>query len=242
MAMVLKIGIAPCHIWYSSVMTSISWNISFILSTWQKIAPLSVLTFLLQGISSKLIIVLAGLNALIGGLMGINQSHFRTILAYSSITHLGWMCALLYVRNPTFTLTYFLIYVIVVTPLFILFIKSSIHRNSHAPSIINISPHITWIAPALLLSIGGLPPLTGFIPKWIAISILANINPVLLMILISGSIMNLYYYLNIVFSIILSSSKSIKLTESSSYKSLNLSYLTLASTSILFFAPLLFLL
>lgn len=49
----------------------------------------------------------------------------------------------------------------------------------------------------IILSLGGIPPLTGFIQKLLVINILLNNNSILLVILVSGSLINLFFYLNI---------------------------------------------
>lgn len=66
----------------------------------------------------------------------------------------------------------------------------------------------------LLLSLGGLPPLTGFAPKLITIILLTeSIKPVMFLLVV-GSVINLFFYLNISINIILSPSyeKQTKLT------------------------------
>ena len=202
-SLLMKIGIAPCHLWYPSVITSIAWMPALLLSTWQKLAPLSIISFILIKTSSWIIVSLARLNALIGGMIGINQTHLRTIIAYSSITHIGWIIALIYKNISIPTIIYFRLYVILVIPIFLLInrinAKTINQLNSRAKS--NNNQYI--IIPILLLSLGGLPPLTGFFPKWFAIYLISPSSFILLMSLIVGSLINLYYYLNITFSSIL---------------------------------------
>jgi len=48
-----------------------------------------------------------------------------------------------------------------------------------------------------LLSIGGLPPLLGFLPKLVALGVLLRYHPFAVLVLILGSLMNLGYYLRI---------------------------------------------
>lgn len=203
-SLLIKIGIAPCHFWYPSVITSINWLPALVLSTWQKLAPLSIISFLLIKTSPTLIIILARLNALTGGLIGINQSHLRTIIAYSSITHIGWMLALIYINISLPTIIYFIIYSILITPIFVILLK----LNRKTLSQINIRSfklkNQYILLPILFLSLGGLPPLTGFFPKWFTIYLIAPRSFILLIFLIAGSLINLYFYLNIVFSVILS--------------------------------------
>lgn len=60
---------------------------------------------------------------------------------------------------------------------------------------LNTRPAIIVITALILLSLGGLPPLLGFIPKWVAItSFNAPLTPIFL---IAGSLLNIFYYLNI---------------------------------------------
>jgi len=64
-----------------------------VLATWQKLAPIFLIGCLLEGDEkSGLILVavaLSCMSALAGGLGGLNQTQFRSLLAYSSIVHLG---------------------------------------------------------------------------------------------------------------------------------------------------------
>lgn len=199
-SLLIKIGIAPCHLWYPSVITSIAWIPALVLSTWQKIAPLSILSFILIKTSSWLIIVLARLNAAIGGMIGLNQTHLRTIIAYSSITHIGWILALVYRNMPIPTIIYFTIYALLIAPIFLLMYKINTKTLSQLNTRTINFKNQYLLLPLLFLSLGGLPPLTGFFPKWFSIYIISPNSYILLIFLILGSVINLYYYLNIIFS------------------------------------------
>ena len=203
-AILLKLGSVPCHFWYPSVIASVSWTSCLILSTWQKLAPLSILAFLLPQKNISFIIAMAGINALVGGIIGINQSQIRTIIAYSSIGHIGWILRLLAVFKPNASIIYFLVYSALITPLFI----SLWYFNIFSTKQINKIPsnrillHLTTVI--LLLSLGGLPPLTGFMPKLMTIILLTESIKITLFILVAGSVINLFFYLNIVINIIFS--------------------------------------
>ena len=234
-SLVLKIGIAPCHLWYPSVITSISWLSCLILSTWQKLAPLAIISFIITRSFSSTILILAAINALIGGAIGINQVHLRTIIAYSSITHIGWIISLAAINKFIPTILYFIIYSMLIAPIFFIFNKFSSSTRLDINKLISKAPILQILVPLLLLSLGGLPPLSGFIPKWITIEILANRNPYILIILITGAIINLYFYLNITFNMILTPS----LTEASNTKFYYFpsKYLIPLSSTILFSLP-----
>jgi len=117
-AIILKLGMAPFHFWFPPVMTSLSWISCTILATWQKLAPLIILAFLLNECAPFYIMTIAIINALLGGIIGINQSHLRTIIAYSSITHIGWISRILFIIKPLITITYYIIYCFIIIPLF----------------------------------------------------------------------------------------------------------------------------
>lgn len=203
-AIILKLGIAPFHFWFPSVITSISWIACTILATWQKLAPLIILSFILHNTTTSLIILVAVTNALLGGIIGINQSHLRTIIAYSSITHIGWIIRILYVLKPHLTIIYYIIYSSIIIPLFIIINFNNQKSNSQFNKINILSPIIQLVIPIMLLSLRGMPPLTGFIPKWLTIYTLCQESPLILIFMILGAIINIYFYINILFNSILS--------------------------------------
>nr|QGZ09984.1 NADH dehydrogenase subunit 2 [Eisenia nordenskioldi pallida] len=197
-SLLLKLGSVPCHFWYPSVMASISWASCLILSTWQKLAPISILAFLLSQKNMLFIMFAAGLSALLGGLMGMNQSQLRTIMAYSSIGHIGWMLSLISILKPAASITYFTVYVALITPLFMYMNYFNIQHISHMNISSSWNLTLCLLMLMLLMSLGGLPPLTGFMPKFMAIILLMESTKILALLLILGSLMNLFFYLNIV--------------------------------------------
>jgi len=86
----VKLGLAPFHQWVPNVASSLSWPNLLLLLTWQKLAPLALLVQYLNSLNTKFIILIAALSALLGGLGGLNQTQIRSILAFSSIGHIGW--------------------------------------------------------------------------------------------------------------------------------------------------------
>lgn len=196
-SLLLKLGAAPCHLWFPSVITSLSWINCFILSTWQKIAPLILLSF--SYISRRIpkqtaLIAISGTT--IGGIIGLNQTNLRTILAYSSIRHLGWIIILS--TTPTMCITYLALYFITVTPIFILITYSNIKTTTQINT--NQKSKSTYIILLLLIcSLAGIPPLTGFIPKLLAIYTIIPTNYIVILLILVGSFINLYFYLNVAF-------------------------------------------
>lgn len=199
--LIIKLGMAPCHFWFPSVIRRLSWTICLILTTWQKLVPLLIVFFLLNSIIYQLSLIPAALSRIIGGIGGLNQTQLRPLLAYSSIGHMGWIFAASFISASTSTI-YFLIYIIIISPI-ILIIKSISKKSpKEFSSLSKTSISSIYILILCILSLGGLPPLTGFFPKWITIEALITRNQWLLTsILIIGSLINLSYYLNIFFSV-----------------------------------------
>nr|YP_009988594.1 NADH dehydrogenase subunit 2 [Pharyngocirrus uchidai]QNM39905.1 NADH dehydrogenase subunit 2 [Pharyngocirrus uchidai] len=202
----LKLGMPPAHFWFPSVMAAMSWINCLLLSTWQKIAPLFIMVLAFSPLSRPIIFGLAGLAALVGGLGGLNQTQLRPLLAYSSMGHMGWMVAASMVSVNSMVL-YFASYIAISTPLMLPLHKFNSFSKAASSNILSIP--LPLLAPTLilLLSLGGLPPLMGFFPKWIVLqALVASASLMVLLSLILGSLMNLFYYLTVVFSISMSSS------------------------------------
>lgn len=206
-ALLLKLGAAPCHFWFPSTIASISWTNCLILCTWQKLGPLALIIFPFTNTYQikYITFLVARINAIIGGLIGINQAHIRTILAYSSITHIGWVIGGFTTNSTLIPILYFRIYSIIITPIFIILGSWKTLVFSQIPQIIINSLPASIIFSVTILSLGGLPPLTGFIPKWIIIILLRPTNWVLVLLLIVGRLINLYFYLNLTFNILTTS-------------------------------------
>lgn len=204
-AILIKLGIAPCHFWYPSVIASLSWINCLTLSTWQKLAPLTLLIITTYKTQSRFILaVTARINALVGGVLGINQTHLRPLLAYSSIGHIGWIVSMLSINKSAFCITYFLIYSIIVAPIFVIINMINSKTIKSIYNIFKINTIIAIMMVIAILSLAGIPPLTGFIPKLIVMLKLIETNYITLVFLLIGAYINLYYYLNITFNLILS--------------------------------------
>ena len=194
--LIIKLALSPCHFWFPSVINSLSWSICWILTTLQKIAPLFLFSQNFFYYNTALICIISALSALTGAVGGLKQTQLRSILAYSSIGHLGWLTASLSSSFLAFNL-YFLSYIIIISTIIYLINKD--FTRTALPSIFfyNNSKPILSLS---LLSLGGLPPLFGFFPKLFLLLVLTQNNFIFLpFILVVSSTINLYYYLKIIF-------------------------------------------
>nr|WNH22584.1 NADH dehydrogenase subunit 2 [Malacoctenus macropus] len=202
LALALKLGMAPLHAWLPDVIQGLNFTTGLIVSTWQKLAPLALL-LQIQAIPSNLILALGLLSTLIGGWGGLNQTQVRKILAYSSIAHLGWMTLVLQCA-PSLSLLALLTYVIMTTSAFLIFKFASAKTISMLSLAWPKSPILTVICPTILFSLGGLPPLTGFGPKWFIIFEFVKVNcPVTATVAALSALLSLYYYLRLCYAMAL---------------------------------------
>nr|YP_010501157.1 NADH dehydrogenase subunit 2 [Embiotoca lateralis]UXB59291.1 NADH dehydrogenase subunit 2 [Embiotoca lateralis] len=202
LALALKIGLAPMHAWLPEVLQGLDLTTGLVLSTWQKLAPFALL-LQIQPTNSTMLILLGLASTLVGGWGGLNQTQLRKILAYSSIAHLGWMTLILQF-SPSLTLLTLLTYIIMTFSTFLVFkLNDSTNINTLASSWTK-APALTSLAPLILLSLGGLPPLTGFMPKWMILQELTtqNLAPAATLAALTA-LLSLYFYLRLSYAMTL---------------------------------------
>nr|WGO57977.1 NADH dehydrogenase subunit 2 [Pseudophoraspis clavellata] len=206
--LLMKSGAAPMHWWFPSVMEGLSWVNCFILMTLQKMAPLMLMSYTIN--SNIFLTTIILISVMVGSIGGFNQTSIRKILTYSSINHMGWMLMAM-IMGENMWLLYFMIYslltlaiITIISPLHVSFINQIflIKENNKIMKFLLFSS---------LLSLGGLPPFLGFMPKWMIIQfMIINSSSTMVTIMIILSLITLYYYLRISYSafIILSTEPS----------------------------------
>nr|AEA37912.1 NADH dehydrogenase subunit 2 [Heteronotia planiceps] len=163
-AIMMKLAVAPAHLWYSEVLQGATMTTALVISTWQKIAPLTLLYLLINHLSTNTMLLLGLLSALLGGWTGLNQTQMRKIMAFSSISHMGWMMTALCLTPSLATLT-MITYMIMTTMMFTSLTMSSSKTLLDLGTSWTHSPMLLTTTMLTLLSLAGLPPLTGFMPK-----------------------------------------------------------------------------
>nr|YP_010492270.1 NADH dehydrogenase subunit 2 [Bassaricyon gabbii]ABG57109.1 NADH dehydrogenase subunit 2 [Bassaricyon gabbii]UWM94672.1 NADH dehydrogenase subunit 2 [Bassaricyon gabbii] len=199
-ALTMKLGLSPFHFWVPEVTQGVSLTSGMILLTWQKIAPLSILYQISPSINPNLLTAMAVMSMLIGGWGGLNQTQLRKILAYSSISHMGWMAAVT-MYNPTLMLLNLTVYITITLGMFMLFVHSTSTTTLSLSHTWNKSPLTASLILMLMLSLGGLPPLSGFIPKWMIIQELTKNDMIVLPTLMAmTALLNLYFYMRLTYA------------------------------------------
>nr|AES86254.1 NADH dehydrogenase subunit 2 [Tupaia belangeri]AES86267.1 NADH dehydrogenase subunit 2 [Tupaia belangeri]AES86280.1 NADH dehydrogenase subunit 2 [Tupaia belangeri] len=199
-ALLMKLGLAPFHFWVPEVTQGVHLKSGMILLTWQKLAPMCILCQITTSLDTKLTTITALASILIGGWGGLNQTQLRKIMAYSSIAHMGWMIAILPYSIPA-TILNLVIYILTTTAVFMILNLNNTTTTLSLSQLWNSTPFLTTMLMILLLSLGGLPPLTGFLPKWIIIQELTkNDNVILPTLMAMMALLNLYFYMRLIYS------------------------------------------
>lgn len=207
LSLIIKLGAAPFHFWFPNVIEGLTWINRLILMTWQKIAPIIIISY---SLFNNIITIIIIFSIIVGSIGGLNQTSLRKIITFSSINHIGWILTALFF-NERLWLLYFFIYRILNIRLIFLFHNIKIFYLNQIFSIFINSYLIKFIFLINFLSLGGLPPFLGFFPKWIIIQSLSNINQnFLILIIIIITLITLFFYLRISFSAFILNYENIK--------------------------------
>nr|YP_001994446.1 NADH dehydrogenase subunit 2 [Gonorynchus abbreviatus]BAG49372.1 NADH dehydrogenase subunit 2 [Gonorynchus abbreviatus] len=202
-ALAMKVGLAPMHLWLPDVLQGLDLTAGLVLSTWQKLAPFAILIQVAPTVHPMLLTIMGLASVLVGGWGGMNQTQLRKILAYSSIAHLGWMMVVIqYAADLAFFTL--IIYITMTSAAFLTFkMTSSMNIGTLALSWTKF-PVLAPLAAMTLLSLGGLPPLTGFMPKWLILEELAKQGLSLLAVVTAlSALLSLYFYLRLSYALTL---------------------------------------
>lgn len=209
-----KLGAAPFHMWLPDVYQGAPAPIALFISSAPKLAAFGMAYRLLEAgvgpLSSELQYVLAGLAALslvVGNLMAIAQVNLKRMLAYSTVSHIGFL--LMGVAGGGATgyssaMFYAVAYAIMSTAAFGVIVALS-RSGFEAESIDDfkgLNARNPWMAGLMLcamFSLAGIPPFLGF---WAKLAVLgAAVNGGLLWLVILGvisAVVGCFYYLRVV--------------------------------------------
>lgn len=177
-------------------MENIRWVNTIILISWQKIAPLILINFIIVNWIFYCSIIL---SSIISTIRVLNTTSLRKIIAYSSINHLRWIIIAI-LSSETIFFIYFIFYSFLSLTIIINFKLLNLFYLNQIFYLFNFK----WVNIYFsinILSLGGLPPLTGFIPKIIVINTsIFHLHILLPLLVIIFTLIILFTYLQISFS------------------------------------------
>nr|QYA70411.1 NADH dehydrogenase subunit 2 [Campylorhynchus zonatus]QYA70417.1 NADH dehydrogenase subunit 2 [Campylorhynchus zonatus]QYA70420.1 NADH dehydrogenase subunit 2 [Campylorhynchus zonatus]QYA70424.1 NADH dehydrogenase subunit 2 [Campylorhynchus zonatus]QYA70425.1 NADH dehydrogenase subunit 2 [Campylorhynchus zonatus] len=198
-ALAMKLGLVPFHFWFPEVLQGSPLSTGLLLSTIMKFPPITLLFMTSPSLNPTLLVTMALLSAALGGWMGLNQTQTRKILAFSSISHLGWM-AIIISYSPKLALLNFYLYALMTTTVFLSLNSMKALKLSTLMTTWAKAPTLNAMLMLTLLSLAGLPPLTGFLPKWLIIQELTKQEMAPAATIISLlSLLGLFFYLRLAY-------------------------------------------
>nr|ANH20462.1 NADH dehydrogenase subunit 2 [Pyrocephalus rubinus flammeus]ANH20463.1 NADH dehydrogenase subunit 2 [Pyrocephalus rubinus flammeus] len=198
-AISMKLGLVPFHFWFPEVLQGSSLMTSLLLATIMKFPPTVLLLLTSPSLNPALLSMLAIASAALGGWMGLNQTQIRKIMAFSSISHLGWMTIIL-IYNPKLTLITFYLYSLTTAAIFSALSAINSLKLTTLMTAWSKIPALSATLMLSLLSLAGLPPLTGFLPKWLIIQELTKQELTATATIIALlSLLGLFFYLRLAY-------------------------------------------
>nr|YP_008080445.1 NADH dehydrogenase subunit 2 [Chikila fulleri]ADR03257.1 NADH dehydrogenase subunit 2 [Chikila fulleri] len=205
-ALAMKLGLAPLHFWLPDVLQGLNLTTGLILSTWQKLAPMALIYIMYSSLNPYLMTTMAMISTMIGGWGGLNQTQLRKMMAYSSIAHLGWMMIIM-ISSPYLAMLNFTIYLIMTTAMFMMMKYMNSTKINQLSTSWTKTPMLATTSSLALLSLGGLPPTTGFIPKWLILNELTKqYTTTIATIMALLALLSLFFYLRLSYSLALTQS------------------------------------
>jgi NADH-quinone oxidoreductase subunit N len=209
-----KLGVAPFHQWVPDVYVGSPNMATAYLATVPKIAAYGMLfTLLVKGLSvysvqwSQILIILAVISIFIGNLVALVQKNIKRMLAYSTISHVGFVfLALAMTDNAGYAaaMYYVIIYVVMTVGAFgvILLLSQKGKDLQEIKELSGLSGKHPWLAfmmMIILFSMAGIPPFAGFTSKFLIVnSVVSHGYYVLAVYILIMSVVASFYYLKVI--------------------------------------------
>ena len=209
-----KLGAAPFHMWIPDVYQGASTPVTTFIASTSKLAAFGMAWRLLEtglGDLSQhwqlMLAVIAVLSMAIGNLVAIVQTNLKRMLAYSTISHMGYLLLGLSAAGPegyAAAMFYAICYALMGVAAFgvMLALTRAGFECEEIADLKGLNQKSPWMAFLMLLamfSLAGVPPLFGFWAKVLVLEAAIHANMLWLAIVgIVFAIVGLYYYLHVI--------------------------------------------
>lgn len=206
-----KVGAAPFHFWspdvYEGSPNITTGYMAAVVKFGGFFAFFKMFAFTFRGADDfwgPALMFLAVLTMFVGNLSALNQSKFKRLIAYSSITHVGYALLSILSGNIESLFVYLISYGFSIIALIAisLLIADEDDRISSYKGLGLKYPFVGLVGVIALLSLAGVPPLFGFVGKFMLFSDAFSHFPVLVIIAIVNSGIGIYYYLRTIITLL----------------------------------------
>ncbi|HOW77321.1 MAG TPA: NADH-quinone oxidoreductase subunit NuoN [Candidatus Competibacteraceae bacterium] len=209
-----KLGAVPFHMWLPDVYQGAPTSVTLYIGSAPKLAAFALVMRILvdglgtlQGDWQQMLIILAVLSIALGNLVAIAQTNIKRMLAYSTISHVGFLLLGILSGTPegyAASMFYTIVYVLMAVGAFGVVIMLS-RSGFEAENIDDFkglndrSPWLAFLMMMIMMSMAGVPFLVGFYAKWVVLQAVVNIGLVWLAIVgVVFSVIGAFYYLRVV--------------------------------------------
>ena len=217
-----KLGVVPFHMWVPDVYQGAPTAVTLLLGGAPKLAAFAiVLRLLVDGLFGlaadwqPMLAIMAVLSLAIGNLAAIMQSNIKRMLAYSTISHMGFVLLGLmsgviegsaFNAQNAYTSAMFYVVVYVLTTLssfgVLMLLSRSGFECENVDDLKGLNRRNPWFAGVMLVqmfSLTGIPPTVGFYAKLAVLQSLIQTNHVVLAVVaVLFSLIGAFYYLRVV--------------------------------------------
>lgn len=213
-ALCFKVSAVPFHMWTPDVYEGSPTPITAFFSAAPKLAGIAIFTRLLMEpladavpVWQQIIILVSALSMLVGALGALRQNNLKRLMAYSSISHVGYLLMGLAsdsTEGQSGMLVYLTIYMTMSLGMFACIMMQQ-HKGEYLEKITDVAglaktyPARALVMAIFLLSLAGIPPFAGFFGKFYIFLAAVNADLVPLAIIgVVSSVIGAYYYLRII--------------------------------------------
>jgi len=208
-----KVGAAPFHFWTPDVYEGAPTLITAFMSTVVKTAGFAAFLRLFQNCFvsvaefwTPVLVIIAGLTLFIGNVTALYQQSFKRMLAFSSISHAGYMLfaiVALGANSGNSVFVYATAYSIASIIAFaVLILVQQQQGNDNFESFNGLgrkNPFLAFVLTVAMLSLAGIPLTAGFIGKFFMFTgALAQSHIYLVIIAVLNAIISIFYYFRVI--------------------------------------------
>lgn len=209
-----KLGVVPFHMWVPDVYHGAPTAMTLFLGSAPKLAAFAfVIRMLVQGLEhlvadwQAMLIILAVLSMAIGNIAAIAQTNLKRMLAYSTISHMGFLLlGVLSGSHNGYSASMFYVMAYALMSLggfgMILFLSRDGFESDNLDDFKGLNQRSPWTAflmLVLMFSLAGIPPTVGFYAKFAVLQAVVQAGYVWLAVAaVMFSLIGAFYYLRIV--------------------------------------------
>lgn len=209
-----KLGAVPFHMWVPDIYDGAPTSVALFIGTAPKIAAFAmIIRLLVDGMESlsvdwqMMLAILAALSMVVGNLLAIAQTNIKRMLAYSTISHVGFLLLGIIAANPdgySASMFYAITYAFTTLAAFgvLLALSRDGYEAVHLSDLAGLAKRNGLLAVVMMIamiSLAGVPPMVGFYAKLVVLKAAVGSDFLWLAVVgVAMSVVGAFYYLRII--------------------------------------------